>query len=63
MTGPTFQPLKHTDNLPRPFSAAAGRVTASLAAGLGVLHGGAVGDYVAWLAVGLALFAITFALA
>lgn len=58
-TAPTPRPCK-----PRRSSAAlAGWVTKPVAAGLDFLHSGAVGDYVAWLAVGLALFTAAFALA
>ncbi len=47
-------------HLPGPVTAVVGRVTGPLATGLGALHSGAVGDYVAWLAVGLALFTAAF---
>ncbi len=46
--------------LPGPITAVTGLVTRPLGAGLGYLHSGAVGDYVAWLVVGLALFTAAF---
>ena len=48
--------------LPDPITRAVGAVSRPFAAGLTGLHSGAVGDYVTWLAVGLALFTATFAL-
>lgn len=51
------------DRLPGPVQSAARRVTRPVAAGLDYLHSGAVGDYVAWLVVGLALLTAGFALA
>ena len=50
-------------HLPGPVRSAVQRVTRPVAAGLGFLHSGAVGDYVAWLVVGLALLTVGFALA
>jgi multicomponent Na+:H+ antiporter subunit D len=46
--------------LPGPVSAVSAKVTGPVAAGLDYLHSGAVGDYVAWLAVGIALFTTAF---
>ena len=49
--------------LPGPVLAVTDRTMAPLATGLVSLHSGAVGDYVAWLAAGLAAFTVAFCLA
>ncbi len=46
--------------LPRALRAVPGALARSLAAALNFLHSGAVGDYVAWLAFGVALFTVAF---
>ena len=53
--------LLHT-SLPGAVATATKWLTEPLAAGLDYMHSGAVGDYVAWLAVGLALFTAAFAM-
>ena len=49
-------------HLPRWLVAGADRLSAPLADGLEALHSGEVGDYVAWVAAGLAAFGAAFAL-
>ncbi len=48
--------------LPRFVTAAIRSVLRPIASALTLLHGGAIGDYIAWLAVGVSLFAFAFAL-
>ena len=49
-------------HLPELLVRSAQRVLDPLSAGLDFLHSGAVGDYIAWVVVGLALFAAAFGL-
>jgi multicomponent Na+:H+ antiporter subunit D len=48
--------------LPRPAARGYDRVLGPVLDGLRLVHSGLIGDYVTWIAVGLALFAATFAL-
>lgn len=50
------------ERIPGPLRWVADRVSAPLALGVSRLHTGLVGDYVAWIAVGLAVMTIGFAL-
>ncbi len=50
-------------HLPRPLVAGADWLGTALIGGLQALHSGRIGDYVAWLAAGLALFALALSLA
>lgn len=46
--------------LPGPIATVYARVAGPVASGLDVLHSGAIGDYVAWLTAGIALFSAAF---